>query len=343
MPSAHTGVVAFNEGEDARGRALLPVGGSAPRRQHRNRYMATRSHKNLNQSMKIFLVLFWGTLLIPAFLPAHGQSTELSPSDGSGEWTTWTSEDGLPENEVRAVFQDSQGHLWFGTRNKGIGVFDGSSWTYYSTDDGLASNGILSIVEDRDGTIWAAGGGGYSTFDGNVWVPHDSLGTLQTRVIFSINLDSRGHLWFSTNGGASGFTGDVWQHYTAADGLPHQVVHSTLRDQTNNVWFACRRGLAQLADGEMLVHFPESNFGSILEDGAGGLWFGTRTSGVEPAARVAEMQASSLSRPNGACSASRHRASRSDLPNTSQTIGDGVLTHVPTNRSRFNRRCRKIL
>ncbi len=197
----------------------------------------------------------------------------------SGEWETWTTEDGLPENEVRAVFEDSKGNLWFGTRS-GLGVFDGESWTYYTTDDGLVSNGIATIVEDRDGNIWTAGRGGYSTFDGNAWVGHDSLGALQPRVVFSINLDSRGHLWFGANGGASALTDQGWQHYTQADGLPHQVVHEALKDRNGNVWSACRRGLAQWVEGEMRVHYPESNFGSILEDDSGSLWFGTRASGV---------------------------------------------------------------
>ena len=104
-------------------------------------------------------------------LPAMGQQVETSHLAKMGEWTTWTSEDGLPENEVRSVFQDSQDRLWFGTRNAGIGVFDGTAWAYYTTRDGLISNGISSIVEDASGRIWISGRGGYSILDGNTWTP----------------------------------------------------------------------------------------------------------------------------------------------------------------------------
>jgi ligand-binding sensor domain-containing protein len=99
-------------------------------------------------------------------------------------------------------------------------------------------------------------------------------------VIFTINVDRRGHLWFGASGGASGLAEGVWRHFTTADGLPHQVVHSALQDHTGTVWFACRQGLAYFADGKMQVRYPEVNFGSIVEDRAGHLWFGTRTRGV---------------------------------------------------------------
>lgn len=46
------------------------------------------------------------------------------------------------------------------------------------------------------------------------------------------------------------------------------------------MWCACRQGLAELTDGLMRIHFPDVNFGSIVEDTSGRLWFGTRSHGV---------------------------------------------------------------
>lgn len=233
-------------------------------------------------TIKIIPRVCWSMLLIPACMAGYCQHPGPSTFNPSGQWTTWTSEDGLPENDVRVVVEDGRGQLWFGTRNKGIGVFDGSSWTYYRTEDGLGSDGVLSIVEGPDGRIWAGGGGGYSIFNGDSWISHDSLGAIQPRVVFSIRKDYRGNLWFSANGGASELelAAERWQNYTTADGLPHRVVHTAVRDRSNNIWFACRQGLAQLVDGSIRVHYPEDNFGSILEDGEGHAWFGTRTNGA---------------------------------------------------------------
>ncbi len=230
--------------------------------------------------MRASAILCIVLLSCPLISSVHAQSLETPASPSFGEWTTWTVADVLPENEVRAVFQDSQGRLWFGTRHEGIGMYDGASWAYFTSEDGLAANGILALNEDDNGRIWAAGGAGYSLFDGSTWAPHDSLGALHPRVIYSINVGSEGHVWLGANGGASAFDGARWRHFTEADGLPHRVVHAALEDRSGTRWFACREGLARLSESEMTVLYPEDNFGSILEDGRGHLWFGTRGSGA---------------------------------------------------------------
>jgi ligand-binding sensor domain-containing protein len=237
--------------------------------------LTTRSWRRL---VTVVVFLCWASFL--CLSPAKSFSDQRTAGDGKGRWNTWATDDGLPENEVRCIFEDSRGNLWFGTRREGIGVFNGTSWTYYTADDGLVSNGITAIVQDARGRVWTAGGGGYSILEGDRWTPHDSLGAVQPRVVYSIDVDWKGHLWLGANGGASGFDGSAWRHFTPEDGLPHPVVHAALQDRRGNVWFACRQGLARHTGIEMRLYHADTNFGSILEDDAGRLWFGTRTKGA---------------------------------------------------------------
>ncbi|MCK7531794.1 MAG: hypothetical protein MZV63_12600 [Marinilabiliales bacterium] len=77
----------------------------------------------------------------------------------------YTIDDGLPQSESMAVFQDSRGYLWVPTRN-GLALFDGHTFISYLRKDGLPSNIVSRVVEDRDGIIWAVTPNGLARFNG---------------------------------------------------------------------------------------------------------------------------------------------------------------------------------
>ena len=65
--------------------------------------------------------------------------------------------EGLSQNTVRSIIQDSNGFIWVGTYN-GINKYDGYSMTQYkflNDVNSLSSNIIISLFEDKDGYIWA--------------------------------------------------------------------------------------------------------------------------------------------------------------------------------------------
>ena len=68
--------------------------------------------------------------------------------------TNFTTKDGLPSNEVYAVFQDSKGYIWIGT-DKGVAKYDGYTFKIFTTEDGLTDNTIFDFAEDSKGNIWA--------------------------------------------------------------------------------------------------------------------------------------------------------------------------------------------
>ena len=58
----------------------------------------------------------------------------------------------LNSNNIRVIFQDSRGIIWFGYWSDGVNRFDGKNWSIYTTEDGLADKFILAISEDREAT-----------------------------------------------------------------------------------------------------------------------------------------------------------------------------------------------
>ena len=78
----------------------------------------------------------------------------------------YTMQDGLLQMQVTALFQDSKGYLWAGTR-VGASRFDGVSFTNFTQQDGLLEGHVIHIMEGADGNIIFLGRNGFSVYDGD--------------------------------------------------------------------------------------------------------------------------------------------------------------------------------
>lgn len=73
-------------------------------------------------------------------------------------------------SDVRAVVQDRQGFLWFGTWLGGLNRYDGYDFKVYKHDPQdertLGGDSIWDLYVDRTGTLWVAlSGGGLDRYD----------------------------------------------------------------------------------------------------------------------------------------------------------------------------------
>ena len=85
---------------------------------------------------------------------------------------TYTTVNGLAQNSIRYLYQDSRGFLWIATLD-GLSIFDGDGFTNLTTQNGLPNNVINSIAEDAEGNVLVAtNGAGVAVFrDGRFDVP----------------------------------------------------------------------------------------------------------------------------------------------------------------------------
>ena len=111
-------------------------------------------------------------------------------------------EDGISNENVIAILQDSKGYMWFGTMD-GLNKYDGYSFTKYQFDpfdsSSLSQNTIYTIWEDKYGFIWVGTYEGLCRFDRSTekftrYKP-DEKAKFSDPNISAINEDSDGMMW----------------------------------------------------------------------------------------------------------------------------------------------------
>jgi hypothetical protein len=144
----------------------------------------------------------------------------------NGPWTVWTTLDGLPNDDIRAVVADAAGTLWFAT---GLGLArrraDGT-FTSFTTIDGLASNDLRALAILPSGVLACATPAGLSEID-TADVITSTVATpdgLPSSDIRAVSASGTGELWVATPVGIArrDAHGMVWRRWGVADGLPAQ-------------------------------------------------------------------------------------------------------------------------
>jgi ligand-binding sensor domain-containing protein len=188
-------------------------------------------------------------------------------------WQKFTTKDGLVNNSVRAMVEDNQGNLWFGTE-QGVSRYDGTNWKTFTQTEGVANNAIQFIFKDTTGDLWFSTDGGLSRFDGTSWQSFSLSG--MNDIMSRIAEDGKGNFWFGGNG-VLRFDGQSWQSITTENGLPSMLVYSLATDQDGNLWLGTQEGLVHF-DGTKWQTFTImdglefNNISIILVDRNGNIW-----------------------------------------------------------------------
>ncbi len=201
----------------------------------------------------------------------------------------WTTSEGLPQDEVSGIVQDSVGYIWFGTQ-EGLVRFDGVSFTVFDSRNTVAfrTSFIHGLFADSRGNLWVGASGLLRYRDGRFDFFGKENGLWPNADVKRFSEDAAGNLWLgystgSEKGSPHGlvkFKDGQGQIFTTKDGLSANPVKATISDKQGNLWIATANGLNLLRDGKF-THYTTAdglsdNFISALcVDRAGNLWVGT--------------------------------------------------------------------
>ncbi len=110
-----------------------------------------------------------------------------------GSLRFFTEDDGLVDNRVEALLEDSNQRLWIATLG-GISCFSAGRFLNFTTEDGLPNNRIHCICEDRSGHLWFGTDSGVVRYDGRLF---QTIHLPELSSVTDIVEDREGYFWFA--------------------------------------------------------------------------------------------------------------------------------------------------
>lgn len=201
---------------------------------------------------------------------------------------------------VRAIAQDSNGDLWFGTRG-GLYTFDYASRNikYYNNEEdnpfSLVHNSVLFLFADRKGDLWIGTRSGLSflNFSKQSFGYISASGakpSLNNGEVWVIWEDERERLWIGTeDGGVNIFSPELNQmeYLTREQGLSQNCIKAIHPDHMGNVLIGTYMGglnqyNPRTGENQIFMNNPDdpesisdNDVWAICEDARGRIWVGT--------------------------------------------------------------------
>lgn len=181
-----------------------------------------------------------------------GTDNGLTLYNGKEFIRTYTTNDLLSDNGIRALFMDKENTLWIGTAG--------------------------GLNYRRDGKIY--------NFDS----PSTRSEKLEGRSILSFCQDHEKGLWVGTRSGVSYLTEGIFTTYSETNGLAYNLSFGIYEDKNHRIWIATYGGLTVICDGKDNVkkiqsfttedYLPGNALRTVTSDKAGNIWIGTDSGGL---------------------------------------------------------------
>lgn len=242
--------------------------------------------------IKFFLILF----LVSGYL---NLTCGAYPDYSTLFFSNITQKQGLSHDIVDCIFKDSDGFIWFGTRN-GLCRFDGYDLKIFRTShskNSISGDRILCINEDKSGNIWIGTyASGLNKFDKSTeGFTHYGVQKSINERVNRIKVLKDGTLWVCTSYGLAQYLPDadsfrLYNNSNNPGSLNSNTVHDITETRDGKIYVATENSAIQLFNrntGEFTsVEYKRSaelnsNYRKrILEDNNGILWISASVHGL---------------------------------------------------------------
>jgi len=218
-------------------------------------------------------------------------SLVISSAKAQLSFSNLTVENGLSQNSVIAIAQDSTGMMWFGTR-QGLNRYDGHRFKIYKSDSKknqhIAGNEITSLATDASGKLWIGTTTGLSLYNQQT----DQFSTIQNLSSSNVEVlyqDKQKEIWVGTLNGLNLLvdkTNNRFKRFRFSEKSndPVNSIYTIFQDRHLNVWVGTGNGLfvLNLQKGSYQYRkvnlpgtIPSNYITAITEDKNGNIWMGT--------------------------------------------------------------------
>jgi ligand-binding sensor domain-containing protein len=218
-------------------------------------------------------------------------------------WTTHSTKNGLPGDEVDEVFVDAEGGIWCATQKSfypsatGVARLDPKTgaWTSFLEGKDALPKWVSLIFQDAEGAMWFGAHGATrrdpATHELATYKAGFEEGAMLPGTLTAMLQDKQGMLWFGTYQGATRYdpkTHTFGPTYKAsADGLLHEEIRAMAEDGDGALWFGTPKGVSRFDSrtGAWKHLTRKDGLGAdsvkaMVKDAEGALWIGLQDGGV---------------------------------------------------------------
>jgi ligand-binding sensor domain-containing protein/signal transduction histidine kinase len=217
-----------------------------------------------------------------------------------------TAPSSLGSDTIQVFFEDSDGDIWIGTNGGGLALFENATGTFTNflndplDKTSIAHNRIWSISQTVDGIVWIGTNNGLSRLDkgsNGVFANYQQLPTVNNDLasisfVRTLLALEGGHLWIGTNDslGKLDIGSGIYYPIEIPDPEFKGALNKIVADHNDGLLIGTSQGLyrfdLQQAQFTPLKNdsshglFVNNDIRDMLTDTSGGLWIGTRFSGL---------------------------------------------------------------
>jgi signal transduction histidine kinase/ligand-binding sensor domain-containing protein/DNA-binding response OmpR family regulator len=194
-----------------------------------------------------------------------------SQEDNSFQIQNITVKDGLSQNTVKCMAQDSRGFMWLGTLN-GLNRYDGNEFMVlvpkYGNAVSLSDNRIRTIQEDKSGYIWLQTNinnvSCYNT-QSEHFVDYHPFSTNHKEITFSKNGDV--WLWGNTSGCLQIIhkKNKLEANYFGKELLGSMAVNFLFESSDSSIWIGTKNKLLRFRNNVLKAIAEDDNYYSAVE------------------------------------------------------------------------------
>lgn len=187
--------------------------------------------------------------------------------------------------QIRFIFEDNEGNLWFGSVAKGVFRFKKTKISMIDENNGLTNQRMLSLTKLNDGSlIFGTNCGGYFVSKNGVIDYPASNDFLPNNCVWSVFQDSKDRVWFSSEGlYMSNSLHEEGKRFDLSDGFEGDNIFALYEDRQGNIWIGCSNGIFKYNDESGFSSYKKADGSDvpetrvIFEDTRGAIWAGTVT------------------------------------------------------------------
>ncbi len=206
----------------------------------------------------------------------------------NNKFIIYNKSNGLSDNRIFALCEDSDGGLWVGTSGGGLNYLKNNNIIKVDSINGLASNYIRSIAIDARSRIWVGTQKGLSVIDHGHIRSYYKKDGLTDDFIEALAFDNDKNLWIGTkSGGLNVFKLGKFTAYTVKEGLSSNAVTAICLDANGMLWIGTNGGgITRMVDGQCYPFTTKQGLSSdlivtLFKDREGNMWAGSSGAGID--------------------------------------------------------------